>query len=188
MLRRRGRVYLLMVLAAGAMALVAWAWFLESMSIARSVSIWRRLFLPRSAEVAGSVVRVPFAYGIVPQDRGVRVLYRFPPLSFNHVTFVLQVQRFRDSTASSGRSKTLARCDTMPTACTTWFADPPANRLPCTEARLDDFEERDPGYFGLCSQPSTGVYGFYGCEGVICGTARAILTDYFRRRTAGSPT
>jgi hypothetical protein len=130
------RILLWGALATLSVGIVLWIGLLDRLSIGSTVPIWRRVFLSRSGDVAGSRVHVPLAYAVIPQERGLRVVYRFPALNRAQATFFLQVQRFKDSSTLVRPVKTTAKCDSVPDACTTWFADPPNNRLPCTEGWL----------------------------------------------------
>ncbi len=138
-----------------------------------SVPLWQRLWLPRGGVVANRAVEVPLSYAVVPQPRGVRVVYRFPPLTRAQALFIVQLQSFKDSLGTRSE-KRMRRCDSLPGSCNTWFADQPGNRIKCTERAFDQ-----DGYFGFCWPTSGPVYAIYGCESHHCNAAREILTRYY---------
>jgi hypothetical protein len=178
-LRDIGRIYVFSGLAIALVVVAGWIWVVDSMSIAHSTPLWRRLWLPRSAVVANGTVSAPPPFAVLPRPRGARVIYRFPAFTRDQATFVVQVERFKDSTSSGRAEKRLKRCDSLPTSCTTWFADTPANHVKCTEAHLGVDHGYDLGYFGYCWPTSGPAYAIYDCGRGTCPTARQILAKYF---------
>jgi hypothetical protein len=178
-LRDITRVYVIGTIVCAVVVLVGWGWFVDRMSIGHSVPLWRRLWLPRSAIVAGGSLEVPASLAVASIGRRVRVIYRLPPLTQAQATFIVQVQPYKDSTALPHPAPHLKTCDTLPTACTSWFADGARGQVPCLEARLGVSKGDDLGSIGVC-RPSLGpVHGIYGCMGAYCASARRIVNHYF---------
>jgi hypothetical protein len=183
-LRDLSRLYLVATVIALVAGTLMWAMFLDSMGMARQVPMWRRLWLPRSGTIEGLAVDVPMAYAITPRPRGLRVIYRFPPLTRAQGTFHLQLLSFPAHGDSGRTDKPLKSCTAKPGTCRRWFADAPVNQVPCTEARLGRSDQGDDlGSLGYCRPRFGRVYGVYGCYDEQCATARQILNA-----TLGAPT
>ena len=178
-LRDTARIYILSVISILLVLLVGWGWISNRMSIGYSVPMWRRLWLPRSAVVAGGILEVPASHGIVSLGNRVRVIYRLPPLTREQATFIVQLQPYKDSTSAPHPAPHLKTCDTLPSACTSWFADGTGRQVPCLEARLGAGQGDSLGSLGICRPRLGPLHGIYGCEGRSCATARRIINHYF---------
>lgn len=186
-LRDVTRIYLIGALTSALLVIAAWGWSINRMSIGHSVPVWRRLWLPRSAVVAGGSLEVPASLGIVSIGSRVRVIYRLPPLTRAQATFIVQMQPYKDSTSVPHPAPHLKTCDRLPAACTTWFADGMAGQVPCLEARLGVERGDSPGSLGLCRPRFGPVHGIYGCVGASCATARRIMNHYFTTQSRQGP-
>ena len=160
----------------GVTMVLLWSAWLDPWSLAHRVPFWRRVWLPTSSTIEGLPVRVPLAYGIMRPERGLRVVYRFPPLNRGQTLFHVQLLPAADTSVSRLRASKFG-CDRDPSTCTNWFADPPRNHVLCTEVR-DSVESA--GGFGFCRPGVTPVFALYSCDDERCGSARQILADLFK--------
>ena len=155
------------------------------MGTARPVPMWRRLWLPRSATIAGLPVQVPLRYAIMARKHGLRVVYRFPPVTTAQATFHVELLQIHADSNAQRPATGPERCQHNAAACTFWFADPPAKSVACIEAPLGRSEAGDDlGSSGLCSPSPGGVRVAYGCMGEQCAVARQIITEMFLKPEA----
>lgn len=162
----------------GVTMVLVWSAIIDPMSLAHRVPFWRRVWLPASSTIEGLPVRVPLSYGIMRRERGLRVVYRFPPLTQAQTMFFLELRQVADTSIARLRAQKLKRCEPDPSTCTSWFADPPRNNVWCTEAQFDSL---DFGSFGFCRPGVTPVFAWYGCDDERCRSVRQILANMFKQ-------
>jgi hypothetical protein len=163
----------------GVTLLLVWSASMDRWSLAHRVPFWRRVWLPISSTIEGLPVRVPLSYGIIRRARGLRIVYRFPPLNRGQTLFHVELSRVADTAVARLRTQKLERCGQDPSKCMEWFADAPRNNVLCTEAPVDSLH--DFGAFGFCRPGVTPVFAFYGCHDERCGIVRQILANMFKQ-------
>jgi len=173
-------IYLAVVVACLAVTPdLIWIARADRWSLAHDVPFWRRAWLPTSGSIEGLSVRVPISYGIMRPERGLRVVYRFPPLNRGQTLFFLQVNPAGDKSVERLRSQKFKACEPDPSKCMVWFADHPLETVRCTELHTDSTDSS--AGFGFCRPGATPVVAFYACEDERCKTARQILAGMFQR-------
>jgi hypothetical protein len=173
-----------MYLAAGATGLaVATVLFssarMDQWSLAHEVPFWQRVWLPTSGTIEGLPVQVPISYGIMRRERGLRVVYRFPPMNRGETLFFLQLDRAGEKSSERLRTEKFKACEPDPSKCVEWFADSSRKEVWCTEARTDSTDSSIA--FGFCRPGATPLVAIYSCEDERCQTARETLRGMFKR-------
>lgn len=163
----------------GVTMVLVWSSFIDPMSLAHRVPFWRRVWLPTSSTIEGLPVRVPLSYGIMRRERGLRIIYRFPPLNRGQTLFHVELRRVADTSVARLRAQKLKLCGQDPSKCMQWFADTARNSVLCTEAQVDSLQTF--GAFGFCRPGLTPVFAFYGCHDKRCGIVRQILATMFKQ-------
>jgi hypothetical protein len=152
---------------------------MDRWSLAHEVPFWRRIWLPTSGTIEGLPVRVPISYGIMRRERGLRVVYRFPPVNRGETLFFLQLNHAGKKASERLRAEKFKACELDPSKCVEWFADSSRNEVWCTEAHTDSTDSSTG--FGFCRPGATPLVAIYSCEAEMCGTTRQILTGMYRR-------
>jgi hypothetical protein len=156
-----------------------WSARADRWSLAHDVPFWGRLWLPTSGSIEGLPVHVPLSYGIMPRERGLRVVYRFPPMNRGQTLFFLQLNPVGDKSLERLRTQEFKDCEPDSSKCMNWFADQPRNMVRCTEMHTDSTDTSIG--FGFCRPGGTPVIAIYSCEDERCESARQILVSMFRR-------
>jgi hypothetical protein len=152
----------------------------DQWSLAHDVPFWRRVWLPTSGSIEGLPVHVPLSYGIMRRERGLRIVYRFPPLNRGQTLFFLQVNRVDHKSFERLRTQKFKACELDPSKCIDWFADQPRNKVWCTEVHADSSDSSIG--FGLCRPGANPLVAIYSCEAARCESARRILSGMFKRQ------